>query len=370
MGVFPRRVAGARSLLADSARIAVLGGAQRLIVKTETEAHRIPTVAENLAALHRGRRLGGARPARHRSAGPPRGRLLAGPRRGPHPRAGRAGALPRCGPGAGAGVRVRDARRAVLPARRQRGPEPGRDRRRRSPVLGARGPDAGADPRGQARGGGDVRRPPADVEPHRGTPRPSGPHAFGRHGGRRGPRPRSRAARSRVRERAGPDRCGGFRAARAVGAGAARRPGRPGARRSRRRGLADRRRRDRLRPHLAHRPVHVAVDEHRRQRGHDVLRSPGRRPGPGRRGAVAGPVVGRRRPGGRRSGRLRPARGLRPLPALRPGRRGTHRARPRHGPPGPRPGRGRREHRRQAPVGTGVGAAGGRAAPARSTGPC
>ena len=51
MGVFPRRDAGARSLLADSARIAVLGGAQRLIVKTETEAHRIPTVAENLAAL-------------------------------------------------------------------------------------------------------------------------------------------------------------------------------------------------------------------------------------------------------------------------------------------------------------------------------
>src|SRR5690242_11635180 len=51
MGVFPRRVEGARALLADSARIAVLGGAQRLIVKTETEAHRIPTVAENLTAL-------------------------------------------------------------------------------------------------------------------------------------------------------------------------------------------------------------------------------------------------------------------------------------------------------------------------------
>src|SRR3954470_4331092 len=51
MGVFPRGIAGARSLLADSARIAVLGGAQRLIVKTETEAHRIPTVAENLSAL-------------------------------------------------------------------------------------------------------------------------------------------------------------------------------------------------------------------------------------------------------------------------------------------------------------------------------
>src|SRR5689334_14302501 len=54
MGVFPRRVEGARSLLADSARIAVLGGAQRLIVKTETEAHRIPTVAENLTALTAG----------------------------------------------------------------------------------------------------------------------------------------------------------------------------------------------------------------------------------------------------------------------------------------------------------------------------
>jgi methylaspartate mutase epsilon subunit len=51
MGVFPRTAAGARSLLADSARIAVLGGAQRLIVKTEAEAHRIPTVAENLTAL-------------------------------------------------------------------------------------------------------------------------------------------------------------------------------------------------------------------------------------------------------------------------------------------------------------------------------
>src|SRR5690242_12678092 len=51
MGVFPREVSGARSLLADSARIAVLGGARRLIVKTETEAHRIPTVAENLTAL-------------------------------------------------------------------------------------------------------------------------------------------------------------------------------------------------------------------------------------------------------------------------------------------------------------------------------
>ena len=53
MGVFPRTVAGARSLLDASARIAVLGGARRLIVKTQAEAHRIPTVPENLLALTR-----------------------------------------------------------------------------------------------------------------------------------------------------------------------------------------------------------------------------------------------------------------------------------------------------------------------------
>ena len=84
MGVFPRRVAGARSLLADSARIAVLGGAQRLIVKTETEAHRIPTVAENLAALTAA--ADWAAHARHDTDLPDRGRgrLLAGPGRGPH----------------------------------------------------------------------------------------------------------------------------------------------------------------------------------------------------------------------------------------------------------------------------------------------
>ncbi|WP_441250913.1 FAD/NAD(P)-binding protein [Kitasatospora sp. McL0602] len=51
MGVFPRTIPGARLLLARSAELAVRGGAERLIVKTETEAHRIPTVAENLVAL-------------------------------------------------------------------------------------------------------------------------------------------------------------------------------------------------------------------------------------------------------------------------------------------------------------------------------
>ncbi|MFB4420855.1 methylaspartate mutase [Streptomyces sp. QL37] len=51
MGVFPRTEDGSRRLLAESARLAVLGGAERLVVKTQAEAHRIPTVEENVAAL-------------------------------------------------------------------------------------------------------------------------------------------------------------------------------------------------------------------------------------------------------------------------------------------------------------------------------
>ncbi|MFR9676947.1 methylaspartate mutase [Streptomyces sp. TR06-5] len=51
MGVFPRTPRGARRLLEDSARLAVRTGAARLIVKTTAEAHRIPTVEENVAAL-------------------------------------------------------------------------------------------------------------------------------------------------------------------------------------------------------------------------------------------------------------------------------------------------------------------------------
>lgn len=51
MGVFPRTAAGAQTLLNSSAEIAVRGGAERLIVKTVAEAHRIPTVGENLTAL-------------------------------------------------------------------------------------------------------------------------------------------------------------------------------------------------------------------------------------------------------------------------------------------------------------------------------
>lgn len=51
MGVYPRTPTGALGLLAESARLAARSGASRLIVKTTAEAHRIPTIAENVAAL-------------------------------------------------------------------------------------------------------------------------------------------------------------------------------------------------------------------------------------------------------------------------------------------------------------------------------
>lgn len=51
MGVYPTTARGARRLLARSAALAVAGGAQRLIVKTEVEAVRIPSVEDNLRAL-------------------------------------------------------------------------------------------------------------------------------------------------------------------------------------------------------------------------------------------------------------------------------------------------------------------------------
>ncbi|GAA1298461.1 methylaspartate mutase [Saccharothrix xinjiangensis] len=51
MGVFPRTRHGATALLERAAELAVRTGAARLIVKTVAEAHRIPTVDENVAAL-------------------------------------------------------------------------------------------------------------------------------------------------------------------------------------------------------------------------------------------------------------------------------------------------------------------------------
>jgi methylaspartate mutase epsilon subunit len=51
MGVFPRTTDGALELLRRSAQLARTTGAERLIVKTPAEAHRIPTVADNVRAL-------------------------------------------------------------------------------------------------------------------------------------------------------------------------------------------------------------------------------------------------------------------------------------------------------------------------------
>ena len=51
MGLYPRTPRGASAVLAEAARLAVRGGAARLIVKTEAEGSRIPTIAENVAAL-------------------------------------------------------------------------------------------------------------------------------------------------------------------------------------------------------------------------------------------------------------------------------------------------------------------------------
>ncbi|HEY0165399.1 MAG TPA: methylaspartate mutase [Jatrophihabitans sp.] len=51
MGVYPRSAPGALALLAEAAQLAVRAGAARLIVKTVAEAHRIPTIAENVSAL-------------------------------------------------------------------------------------------------------------------------------------------------------------------------------------------------------------------------------------------------------------------------------------------------------------------------------
>jgi methylaspartate mutase epsilon subunit len=56
MGVYPSSRIGADRLLADASQLAVQAGAARLIVKTAAEAHRIPTVAENVAALEQAAR--------------------------------------------------------------------------------------------------------------------------------------------------------------------------------------------------------------------------------------------------------------------------------------------------------------------------
>lgn len=51
MGVFPASPEGARKLLDETVELAVTTQSERLIVKTAAEAHRIPTIEENVAAL-------------------------------------------------------------------------------------------------------------------------------------------------------------------------------------------------------------------------------------------------------------------------------------------------------------------------------
>jgi methylaspartate mutase epsilon subunit len=62
MGVYPRTADGAARLLASAARLAVRSGAARLIVKTAAEAHRIPTVRENVDALELAARVAAETP--------------------------------------------------------------------------------------------------------------------------------------------------------------------------------------------------------------------------------------------------------------------------------------------------------------------
>ncbi|MCM2415400.1 methylaspartate mutase [Streptomyces sp. RKAG290] len=64
MGLYPQTRRGSLELLERSAELAVDTGAARLIVKTAAEAHRIPTVAENVEAL----RIAARAAARHRDA--------------------------------------------------------------------------------------------------------------------------------------------------------------------------------------------------------------------------------------------------------------------------------------------------------------
>lgn len=57
MGVYPATDEGAYRLLGKATELAVRSGAERIIVKTVAESRRIPTIAENVAALERASRV-------------------------------------------------------------------------------------------------------------------------------------------------------------------------------------------------------------------------------------------------------------------------------------------------------------------------
>lgn len=68
MGLFPSTPEGAMLLCDKSIDIAIAGGADRVIVKTDAEAHRIPTIDENVASLLRASHR--SRQPRHITADP------------------------------------------------------------------------------------------------------------------------------------------------------------------------------------------------------------------------------------------------------------------------------------------------------------
>ncbi|MFG3282166.1 methylaspartate mutase [Streptomyces sp. NPDC048111] len=68
MGLYPLSPGGAQLLLDEAARLAVRTGAARLVVKTTAEAHRIPTVEENVSALETAAATAAATPPRTRPA--------------------------------------------------------------------------------------------------------------------------------------------------------------------------------------------------------------------------------------------------------------------------------------------------------------
>lgn len=51
MGMFPATTIGSYNLISESARVAALAKCERIIVKTPAEAHRIPTIQENIASI-------------------------------------------------------------------------------------------------------------------------------------------------------------------------------------------------------------------------------------------------------------------------------------------------------------------------------
>jgi methylaspartate mutase epsilon subunit len=77
MGMFPASAVGAAKLSEVGVRTALIGGADRLIVKTQAEAHRIPTIDENVMALETAHRSARAMGGRRIAARSPRRNITA-----------------------------------------------------------------------------------------------------------------------------------------------------------------------------------------------------------------------------------------------------------------------------------------------------